>query len=141
MSKVKEFVGIARELLSEVDKEINGECPESARVPWEVIGAWASTIFINQNNKSSAPKEPPSETKEVIGRLEAKGKKTVNGKDLRHVKINGQFYNTFNKDVFGGLEFNVGETVKAKVKQNSKGYWNLIELTPLEDQASEDIDF
>ena len=138
MSKVKEFVQIFKELNDELSSQ------GFSNLDLQIISPWVSTIFINQSNRGQATLAATTqdrETKYIEGEIESKGKKSVNGKDLFHVKIAGAFYNTFNKDAFGGRRFSEGEQVKAKVQKNAKGYWNLLELTPLDDDSPEDIDF
>lgn len=112
------------------------------RFSQEVFGAWCSTIFSAQNNRPEKISKQEAETKTIEGTLESKGMKKVNGKYLYHVKVDDQFYNTFNKDAFGGIKFDTGQRVKAKIQKNSKGYWNLIELTPMTShEEPDDIPF
>jgi hypothetical protein len=118
MSKATELVSIYRELM-----EALGEDPG---IPIEVLGSWASTIFINQNNSA---KPSTSEVLEVTGELQLKGKpkQLDNGKTQYSIKVDDQYYNCLSLEPFKNRRFEVGQAVTVKYKQNGK-YRNLIEV-------------
>jgi hypothetical protein len=140
MSKVTEFVDVVRELQEELEKN-------QISYPPEVIGAWASTIFINSNR----PVQPPTPMqqaavggeKTVAGTLEEKKIDTKQGDKgpykLYSFRVDGQWYNTFDAKAFAGVKFDVGDEVELSLKagKNPK-YFNIVAAKKLGEAAAEE---
>jgi len=139
MSKVTEFVELVGELRSALGTEYGESCP-----PWEVIGPWASTIFINSNR----PVQPPTPMqqaavggeKTVAGTLEEKKIDTKQGEKgpykLYSFRVDGQWYNTFDAKAFAGVKFDVGDEVELSLKagKNPK-YFNIVAAKKLSEST------
>ena len=145
MSKVTEFVDVVRELHDTlVERELV--------YPAEVVGAWASTIFINSNR----PVQPPTPMqqagisiqmgaeKKVTGLLEEKkieAKKSEKGVAYKiySMKVDGQWYNTFDANAFAGVTFTAGDEVELQLKagKNPK-YFNIVAAKKLGEAAAEE---
>ena len=140
MSKVTEFVDVVRELHDTlVERELV--------YPAEVVGAWASTIFINSNR----PVQPPTPMhqaavggeKTVSGTLEEKKIDTKQGEKgpykLYSFRVDGQWYNTFDAKAFAGVKFDVGDEVELSLKagKNPK-YFNIVAAKKLGEAAAEE---
>jgi hypothetical protein len=142
MSKVTEFVELVGELRSALGTEYGESCP-----PWEVIGPWASTIFINSNKPVHPPppmQQAPGGEKTVSGLLEEKkveAKKNAEGKAYKvySFKVDGQWYNTFDAKAFGGVTFTEGDEVELSLKagKNPK-YFNIVAAKKLGEAAAEE---
>ena len=140
MSKVTEFVDVVRELHDTlVERELV--------YPAEVVGAWASTIFINSNK----PVQPPAPMQQaavggekiVAGTLEEKKIDTKQGDKgpykLYSFRVDGQWYNTFDAKAFAGVKFDVGDEVELQLKagKNPK-YFNIVAAKKLGEAAAEE---
>jgi len=145
MSKVTEFVDVVRELHDTlVERELV--------YPAEVVGAWASTIFINSNRPAQPPsavkqadKPAPGATRTVSGKLEIKKdpeKKTgKNGKPFTvyALKVNGEWLNTTDAKALSGGPFSVGEELMVELVANNQGYWNITSISKDGATSDEDI--
>jgi hypothetical protein len=141
MSKVTEFVDVVRELHDTlVERELV--------YPAEVVGAWASTIFINSNR----PAQPPTPMqqaavgaeKKVTGLLEEKkveAKQNTKGEAYKiySFKVDGTWYNTFDAKAFAGVKFTEGDEVELSLKagKNPK-YFNIVAAKKLGEAAAEE---
>ena len=139
MSKVTEFVDVVRELHDTlVERELV--------YPAEVVGAWASTIFINSNRpvQPPTPMQQAGAEKKVTGLLEEKkteAKQNAEGKTYKvySFKVDGTWYNTFDVKAFAGIKFTEGDEVELSLKacKNPK-YFNIVAAKKLGEAAAEE---